>query len=110
MTAGRSTAWVEALDTFAAELARQRSLLEELAADPESDRTVPALAYAFPDHLGPLPPDLATYARAVLADSLVLEEHMMRVSGSIAEDLGSTRAATRRYRPTARTGGLDRSL
>ena len=110
MTTSGPLAWVDALDAFAAELARQRALLEELAADADATVTVPPLAYEFPQDLGPLPPDLAVYARAVLADSLMLQEQMDRVSESIAGELATMRTASRRYRPEPRQGHLDRVL
>jgi hypothetical protein len=110
MAAAGPLAWVEALDDFAAELARQRTLLEEMAADADASATLPGLNYQFPSDLGPMPPDLATYARAVLADSLLLEEQMAKVSASIAGELGSMRTATRRYRAESRQGHLDRDL
>lgn len=105
-----ATGWLRALDEFAAEVARRREAASALG-DDFLARGLEPLRFAFPTDLGPLPPDLATYARAVLADALLLEDELDVIGAGMRAELRAMHERGRsRFAATATTGRtLDRT-
>jgi len=84
-----ASAWLEALDAYASDIARLRRQLGEMLDDAPTE--LGAIGVRFEQLPGDLPPELATYARAVVADAMVLEEEMAIVQRGIGAELGRAR-------------------